>query len=211
MFDIEYKGGNTIVITTKKAKLVVDPKASVVGLKDIDSKNAIEIATEKRFSVNSESAMLYVEGPGEYEVADFAIRGIPAQRHIDTENDVKVSTIYRIEVGGVNIALLGNIDPKLSDDQLESIGVVDMVILPVGGGGYTLDGTSAAAIMRKLDAKIAIPIHYADTGLTYEVPQDTLDIFVKEFGGAVETTAKLKVKSLSALPLGPTVFELTRS
>jgi len=211
MFDIEYKGGNTIIIATKKAKLVVDPKLSVVGLKDIDIKNAVEIATEERFSVNSESAMLYVEGPGEYEVADFAIRGVAAQRHLDAGSDAKVSTIYRIEVGGVRIALLGNIDPTLTDDQLENIGVVDMVILPVGGGGYTLDGTSAAGLMQKLDAKIALPIHYADKGIAYEVPQDTLDIFVKEFGGAVETTAKFKVKSLSSLPLVPTIVELTRS
>ena len=211
MFDIEYKGGNTVVISTKKAKIVTDPKLSTVGLKDLSVKDAIELATEERFAVNSPDAMLYVEGPGEYEVADFSIRGVAAQRHIDTNEDPKLATIYRIEIGDVRIALVGNIDGALTDDQLESIGVVDVVILPVGGGGYTLDATSAAHLMRTLDANVAIPIHYADKTLTYEVPQDTLEVFAKEFGGAVETVAKYKVKSHSSLPAVPTIIEVTRS
>ena len=34
MFDIEYKGGNSIVIASKKTTLIIDPKLSLVGLKD---------------------------------------------------------------------------------------------------------------------------------------------------------------------------------
>lgn len=211
MFEIEYKGGNSIAITTKKAKLVSDPKLSLVGLKDLDIKDKISLATEERFSIESDDAVLCVESPGEYEVADFSIRGIAARRHLDAGSDAKVATIYRIEVGGVRIALLGNVDANLDDDQLESIGVVDVIVLPVGGGGYTLDGTSAAQLMRKIDAKVAIPIHYEDKGVTYEVPQDILDVFVKEFGGAVETMPKYKVKSPSAIPLVPTIIEITRT
>lgn len=211
MFDIEYKGGNTVVIATKKAKVVIDPKLSLVGLKDLDVKDAIEVATEERFAIGGRSSVLSIDGPGEYESADFSIRGIAAQRYIDTSEDPKLATIYRIEVGDVRIALLGNIDGNLDEDQLESLGVVDLVILPIGGGGYTLDATSAANLVRKIDAKIALPIHYADSGLKYEVPQDTLDVFVKEFGGTVETVAKYKVKSASMLPLVPTIIELTRS
>ena len=208
MFDLEYKGGNTVVIATKKSKLIADPKQSVIGLKDIEPKDMIALATEPRFAVHSEASTLEIEGPGEYEVGDFSIRGIAAQRHLDEGGHG--STIYRIEVGDVRIALLGNIDPKLSDEQLEEIGVVDMVILPVGGGGYTLDATSAAHLVRAIDAKVVIPIHFADKGLNYEVPQDDIAVFEKEFSGAVETLDKLKVKSLSSLPLVPTIYKLSR-
>lgn len=208
MFDLEYKGGNTVVISTKKSKLITDPKQSVVGLKDIEPKDMIALATEPRFAVSSESSVLEIEGPGEYEVGDFSIRGIAAQRHLDEGGNG--STVYRIEVGDVRIALLGNIDPKLSDEQLESIGVVDMIILPVGGGGYTLDATSAAHLVRAIDAKVVVPIHYADKGLTYEVPQDDVAVFEKEFGGVIETVDKLKVKSLASLPLIPTIYKLSR-
>lgn len=209
MFDIEYKGGNTVVIATKKSKLITDPKLSVVGLKDIDPKGALALATEARFAVESKDATLLLDSPGEYEVGDFSIRGIAARRHLDSEG--MKSTIYRVEIGESRIAILGNIDPKLSEDQLEAIGVVDIVIIPVGGGGYTLDATAAAHLVRQIDAKVVIPIHYADSGVKYEVPQDDFEVFHKELGGTVEEIDKLKVKALSSLPLVLTIYKLARS
>ena len=211
MFDIEYKGGNTIIIATKKASIVTDPKLSVVGLKDITLKGGIEIATEARFAVNNPDARLEIEGPGEYGVADFDIKGVAAQRHLDDSNAELLSTIYRIEVGDVRIGLLGNIYEKLSETQLEELGVIDILVLPVGGNGYTLDATGAAGLVRQIDPKVVIPVHYADDALKYEVPQDTLETFVKELGGPVETTNKYKVKSLLNLPSTLTIVEVTRS
>lgn len=211
MFDIEYKGGNGVVITTKKTSLVVDPKLSLVGLKDLSVKGAVELATEARFLVQDGSAQLTLEGPGEYEVGDFAIRGIAAQRHIDTEQDEKLSTLYRIEVGDVRIGLLGNIAPTLSEDQLEALGVIDLLIIPVGGTGYTLDATSAATLTRHIDPKAVIPVHYADAALSYEVPQESVDVFTKELAAPVETIAKYKVKSAAALPEVLTTVVLARS
>lgn len=208
MFDIEYKGAGTIIIATKKSKVITDPKLSLVGLKDIEPKEMIALATEPRFVVDSSNATLQIEGPGEYEVGDFSIRGIPAQRHIDSEG--VGSTIYRIEVGEARIALIGNIDAKLTDEQLEEIGVVDIVVLPVGGGGYTLDATAAAQVARKIDAKGVIPVHYADNAISYEVPQDTFDVFHAELGGEVEELDKLKIKSAAALPQVLTTYKLAR-
>jgi len=211
MFDIEYKGGNGVVISTKKLDAVIDPKLSVVGLKDLPIKDALEIATEARFAIGSRDAQLSIEGPGDYELGPFSIHGVAAQRHIDTADTEKLSTIYRIEVGEVRLAVLGNIDAKLSEDQLEGIGLVDILIIPVGGAGYTLDATSAASLVRQIDPKVIIPVHYADSGLTYEAPQDTLETFVKELGAPVETTARYKVKTAAALPATLTIVEVTRS
>lgn len=211
MFEIEYKGGNGVVIATKKTTAVIDPKLSVVGLKDLNVKDAVEIATEARFAVNGKDAQLSIEGPGDYEIGDFSIKGVEATRHIDTSADEKIATIYRIEVGEARIAVIGNVMPKLSESQLEALGIVDIVIVPVGGGGLTLDATSAASMVRQIDPKVVIPTHYADGALKYEMPQDTLETFVKELGAPVETVAKYKVKGASALPLVLTVVEVTRS
>jgi L-ascorbate metabolism protein UlaG (beta-lactamase superfamily) len=211
MFDIEYKGGNGVVIATKKTTAVIDPKLSLVGLKDLVVKDAVEIATELRFAINSKDAQLAIEGPGEYELGDFSIYGVSAVRHIDTEADEKLATIYRIEVGEARIALLGNIAPKLSEEQLEALGLIDIVILPVGGGGLVPDATSAAALVRQIDPKVVIPTHYADTALSYEMPQDVLETFVKELGAPVETVSKYKVKTAASLPVVLTVVEITRS
>lgn len=211
MFDIEYKGGNGVVISTKKLDAVIDPKLSLVGLKDLAVKDALEIATEARFAIGGRDAQLAIEGPGDYELGPFSIKGVPAIRHLDTSADEKIATVYRIEVGDSRIALVGNISPKLDEEQLEGLGLVDILILPVGGGGYTLDATSAAGVVRQIDPKVVIPVHYADDGLKYEVPQDTLETFVKELGAPVETMSKYKVKSAATLPLTLTIVELTRS
>lgn len=211
MFEIEYKGGNTLLISTKKAVIVTDPKLSVVGLKDLVIKDAVELATESRFVLNSQDAKLLIEGPGEYGVAEFDIHGIAAQRHLDSSDQEKLATIYRIEVGDVRIGLLGNIYESLAEDQLEALGVIDILIIPVGGNGYTRDATGAAGLVRKIDPKVVIPVHYADSALSYEVPQDTLGTFVGELGAPVETMAKYKSKGVSSIPAILTVVELTRS
>ncbi len=210
MFEVEYKGANCVVISTKKGTIVTDPKLSLVGLKDANVKDAIELATEARFALNSEDARLNIEGPGEYGIADFDIHGIAAQRHLDS-SDTKAATMYRIEAGEVRVALLGNIYEKLSEAQLEELGVVDVLIVPVGGNGYTLDATGAATLTRQIDPKIVIPIHYADSAVKYEVPQGSLDEFVKELGAPVEETAKFKLKQASGIGESLVLVHLTRS
>jgi len=211
MFEIEYKGANCITVSTKKATIVVDPKLSVVGLKDASVKDAIELATEARFAINSDDATLVIEGPGEYGIADFDIRGVAAQRHLDTENDPKASTMYRIEAGDIRVAVVGNIYEKVGEDQLENLGIIDVLVVPVGGSGYTLDATGAAALTRQIDPKVVIPVHYADSGLKYEVPQSDVDTFISELGAPVEDMPKLKLKSAAGLPQVLTVYKLARA
>lgn len=211
MFEIEYKGGNCVVFSTRKTTIIADPKLSVVGLNDIKTKDEIEIATEPRFVVENSEARVIIQAPGEYEVGDFFIRAAAASRHLDMETEPKISTIYHIDAGDIRIGLIGNVKSKLDDDQLETIGVVDILVIPVGGGGYTLDATNAVSIVRQVDPKVVIPVHYADPGLHYEVVQDTIDTFTKELGAPVEQMDKLKLKGAATLPQSLTVIALKRS
>ncbi len=212
MFETEYKGANAIVFTTKKVRVVFDPNLSLAGAKNVSTKDSVEVITESRFAVNEPTPRLLFEGPGEYEVGDVAITGVPARRHIDTEADGKESTLYRITVGDVVGVVIGNIDGRLSDDQYEAIGVVDFVVIPVGGGGYTLDATSAATIVRQLSPKVVIPVHYKDETLTYEVPQADVQDFVKELGAnVVEAGLKWKLKNAGSLPENLTVVRIAKS
>jgi L-ascorbate metabolism protein UlaG (beta-lactamase superfamily) len=209
MFEVEYKGANSVAISTKKGTIVTDPKLSLVGLKDANVKDAIELSTEARFALNADTARLNIEGPGEYGIADFDIHGVAAQRHLDA--DGKASTIYRIEAGEIRVALIGNIYEKVSEAQLEEIGLIDVLIIPVGGNGYTLDATGAATLTRQIDPKVVVPVHYADAGIKYEVAQDDFETFAKELGGTVEEAPKLKLKTAAALPETLTIYKLARS
>ena len=108
--------------------------------------------------------------------------------------------------------VVGNVEDGLSDDQLENIGVVDFAILPVGGGGYTLDAVGATKVARQLDAKVVIPVHYRDSNLNYEVPQADLDEFLKALGAPViEAGQKWKLKKSADLPGSLTIVKISRS
>ena len=89
---------------------------------------------------------------------------------------------------------------------------MSVLILPVGGNGYTLDAVSAAAITRQIDPRAVIPVHYSDSGVKYEVPQDDLGLFIKELAAPVEEAgAKYKIKAASSIPQVLTVVTLNRS
>ncbi len=206
--DIEYKGANCVVITTKKTSVVIDPKLSTVGLKDILPKNAVVIATQSDFLASGEDAVV-VDRPGEYEVRDISIVGAAAERLIDHDKSLN-ATIYRVTVGDVTFAVVGHIATPLTEEQLETLGVVDVAILPVGGSGYTLDAHQAVAAVRQLNPKVVIPTHFADKAVHYEVPQMELEPFLKELSASEhEKTAKWKVKG--SLPEVLTVVELERT
>jgi len=209
MFDIEYKGGNAVVVTTKKIKIMIDPKLSELGLKDPTTKDAVVLATDPQLVIRSDDSLVTIDGPGEYEMSDVSIKAIAVDRY-DTPKGSKELTMYRIEIGEVRIAILGNIAPELTDNQLETLGMVDMVILPVGAGG-TLNATQATQLVRTIDAKVVVPVHYADSMLSYNEPQEGLDAFEKEFGGEVEQTSKYKVKSSASIPVTNTIIEISRS
>lgn len=212
MFDIEYKGANAVVFTTKKTRVVFDPKVSVAGGKDVAVAGDIEVATEERFVVEKATPKLLIHGPGEYEVGGVVLTGVAARRHIDTEEQGVLGTVYRMVIDGIRIAIIGNIASKLDEEQLETLGVVDMAVVPIGGGGYTLDATDAAAMVRQIEPRAVIPVHYSDPELSYEVPQEEFDVFVKELGvGIIEAGPKHKIKNDSSIPDQMTIVKIARS
>lgn len=205
--DIQYKGANCIVIDTKKVTVVTDPRLSTVGLKDITPKEAVVVATQADFAIEADGAL--IDRPGEYEVKDVSVVGIAAKRLID-HDDSRQATMYRVVMGDVTFAIIGHVNAPLTEEQLESLGVVDVAIVPVGGSGYTLDAHQAIEVVRQLDPKVVIPTHYADKAINYEVPQMELEPFLKELGAEHETMPAWKVKN-GILPEVLTVIELTRT
>jgi L-ascorbate metabolism protein UlaG (beta-lactamase superfamily) len=182
--ELTYHGANCVKIVTKKAAIVVDDNLATIGLKQLTKPADIK---EVKFSA---------EMPGEYEISGFIIHGVSTRAHMDEEGK-QTAVIYTVEADDIRVAILGHIYPQLSEEQLEQIGMVDIVIVPVGGNGYTLDGVGALKVIKQLEPKIVIPTHYADKNLKYEVPQQELSEALK--GMAMEPSEKLdkfKVKPL---------------
>lgn len=190
--EIEYFGGNCIKLSNKKANVIVDDNLVEIGLKAKTTSSDVSLVTSKDIKVEND-ARFVVNCPGSYEISDISIKGIAARSHLD--EDGQRATVYVVRMGDFTVAVVGHIYPDISDDLAEEIGVVDILVIPVGGSGYTLDAVGAAKVANKIDPKVVIPTHYADSKISYPVPQAELAEFLKIMGAnEPEKTSLLKVK-----------------
>jgi L-ascorbate metabolism protein UlaG (beta-lactamase superfamily) len=112
------------------------------------------------------------------------------------EASKRSAVMYKITWGETRILVTGHIFPKLTDAELERIGIIDIMFVPVGGNGFTLDATGAVQLIKQVEPKLVIPTHYADASLNFEVPQTELEDALKTIGmEPKETTAKLQFKA----------------
>lgn len=191
--EVQFYGANCLKISGKKFSVIIDDNLSQIGLKSITKEDDISLRTSQTLIPEHKIAKFKADMPGEYEVSGAIVHGVGARAHMDEEGK-KTAVIYTIETDDVKIAVIGHVYPELSEEQLESIGMVDVAIIPVGGNGYTLDGPGALKIIKKIEPKIVIPTHYADKSINFEVPQTELADALKGLGmEPVEKVAKLKV------------------
>lgn len=191
--DIQFYGANCLAITTKQARLVVDDNLEDLGKKPTIKQGDIALFTGPHGDPAQE-AKIIIDQPGEYEVSGVSIYGIAARAHIDEEKQ-KSATMYKIIADDVRILVVGHVYPELSDSQLETIGMVDVMVVPVGGNGYTLDGIGALKLVKKVEPKLVVPTHYDAKGLQYPVPQQELSQALTSLAmEPKETVTKLKVK-----------------
>lgn len=207
--ELQYYGGNCVRINTKKANIVIDDNLDSLGLKSVTKADDIALFTSFQGDKTTSKAKLVIDRPGEYEASTVSMRGIPARSHMD-ESDKRSATIFKLVANDIRIAVVGHIYPDLNDDELESIGTVDVLVIPVGGHGFTLDGAGALKVIKKIEPKIVVPVHYADKQVKYEVPQSDLAEALKDMSiEAKETIDKLKIKS-SELPENMELIVLKR-
>ena len=146
-----------------------------------------------------------IKGPGEYEISGILIIGI-ATFHDNQRGQVRgKNTVYVMEIDGVSVCHLGDLGHVLSTEQVEEIGRVDVLFLPVGGGS-TINPAIAAEVILQLEPNAVIPMHYKTPAIKREL--DSVDVFLKEMGmGQIEPRPKLTL-SKSNLPLSTQVFLL---
>ncbi len=193
--DIQFYGANCIAISYKSTRLVIDDNLKELGKKSILTKEDVALYTSYVSGSTPLNVKLAIDCPGEFEVADFSIVGIAARAHTG-EPDQLTSTMYKITANNISTLVTGHVFPQFNDNQLEAIGMVDVLIIPVGGHGYTLDPEGALTIIKAIEPKLIIPTHYADSSLKYPVPQLTLSEALKGIAmEPKETLSKLKLKA----------------
>lgn len=198
--EIVFLGHASFRLKGKTASVVTDPfDAKMVGLKYPSTEADIVTVSHQHEDhnqiTNVKSVQRVIEGPGEYEVAGISIIGFQSF-HDDKNGELRgKNTIYVIELDGIRIAHLGDLGHKISEDMLEEIGTIDILMIPVGGE-YTIGPSLAAEIVRDIEPKIAIPMHYLVEGMDQQAfgKLSDVDSFLKETGMPVEKLPKLSTK-----------------
>jgi L-ascorbate metabolism protein UlaG (beta-lactamase superfamily) len=129
-----------------------------------------------------------VNGPGEYEVSGYVIKGIASKSEYGGSE--KINTIYLVNIDGINVVYFGALgEAELSTEAKEIIGEADILFVPIGGDGV-LDSAEAYKLAVKREPRIIIPIHYGEVG-----EKGSLDNFLKEGGHEkIKPLDKLTIK-----------------
>lgn len=193
--DVQFYGANCLVFNTKDLRVVVDDNLATLGGKSVARAGDLVLFTTKQATEPFEDVKMTIDTPGEYEISNLSITGTPARAHMDEDAKSLKATMYKLVSGDTSYLVTGHVYPSLTDDELEALGIIDVMFVPIGGNGYTLDPIGALKLIKAVEPKLVIPTHYADKGLKYEVPQQDLEAALKELGMEVkERVPKLKLK-----------------
>lgn len=190
--DVTFLGAGCVRLSGKNLNVVCDPYGDDAGLGKLSAKADVTLHTALEGLGHIDGAMA-IDGPGEYEVKGAMITGVPAQLHID--EDGHRDTVFSVIIDGVNVVVTGNIAGKLDNKQVETLGKVDILVVPVGGTGLTLDAEGAAAVVAQLEPSYVIPVHFDDGVSKYPMPQDKVELFLKEMGANPEPETKFRVNA----------------
>lgn len=189
--DLQFHGANCVSINYKGTRIVIDDNLATLGAKSVTKAEDVALFTAPH--EGESKARITFDSPGEYEVADISIVGIPARAHLD--EDGQRATMFKIAVGDQSVLVTGHIYPELSEVQLEAAGITDVLFVPVGGNGFTVDPIGALKVIKAVEPKLVVPTHYADKALKYEMPQQELGVALKEMSmEPKETVTKLRLK-----------------
>jgi L-ascorbate metabolism protein UlaG (beta-lactamase superfamily) len=120
-----------------------------------------------------------VTGPGEYEVAGVIVTGLPTF-HDGKQGEVYGrNTVCVIELDDVRVCHLGDLGHPLAADMLEALGNIDVLLVPVGGGN-ALDAAGAAEVVRQVEPRVVVPMHYGLPALKTDLAP--VERFLKEMG-----------------------------
>jgi L-ascorbate metabolism protein UlaG (beta-lactamase superfamily) len=136
-----------------------------------------------------------ITGPGEFEIGSVFITGVQMDGQGKKAEEKPRNTLYVFDYMGITVAHLGDMHSVPPQNEIEALGTVHIVLVPVGGGSG-LNAAKGAEIVSLLEPNIVIPMHFNTPAL--KVPLDRLDKFLKEMGlHEADTLPSLKVTKTS--------------
>ncbi len=207
--DINWLGRSCFRIRGRQATVVTDPYSAEFG--EMPGKPTARIVTVSHQHPGHSNVAAVgddprtVGGPGEYEISGVLIVGVGTFHDDQHGAERGKNTVYLMDIDEVSLCHLGDLGHPLGAEHMEELGSVDVLFVPVGGGS-TINGSGAAAVVRQLEPKLVVPMHYrTGAGGSGLAP---VDDFLKEMGlRDVEPQPKLTVTRAN-LPLTTQVVVL---
>lgn len=191
--EIKYLGHASFLIKTKNAKVVTDPYDSdMVGMKFPKTEADIITVSHRHEDHNSVdqvqlpptgNAPLIIDLPGEFEKLGVRIFGYKSFHDDKQGTERGENILFKIEAEGVSVLHCGDLGFVPEDSFLDSIGDVDILLVPTGGF-YTIDSSAAAELVKKIEPSIVVPMHFNHSKLNQKnFGQLTpVEEFTKKFG-----------------------------
>jgi L-ascorbate metabolism protein UlaG (beta-lactamase superfamily) len=168
-----------------------------VGLPDLKLKGDIVTISHAADGHNYDKAVTgqlhTLSGPGEYEIGNVFINGVASNIKADSTRN----TLFVFSFNDLTVAHLGDIATVPTQAQIEELGDVNILLLPIGGGN-SLNAAQATELVSMIEPNIVIPMHY-------QIPQqklslDNADRFLQEMGVTEPKEEKSLKISASNLP-----------
>ena len=196
---ISWYGQSCFRLEGKDVSVLIDPFSKDLGLKTPRLNDNIFLLTHEHFDHNNLEGVspeaFVIRGPGEYETKGIFVHGISSFHDNMEGKERGLNTIYVVNFEDMNICHLGDLgQTKLTEEQVEAIGNIDILMVPVGGN-YTIDGQQAAEIVSQIEPKVIIPMHYKIDGL--KVDLDDNKKFLKSVGLQPEKVDVFKINRKS--------------
>lgn len=180
---LSWLGISSFKIETKDAVLVTDPFSPKVSKKPMRAKADLVIISRFGDAVHGhvdaiQGEPFVVDHPGEFEIKGVFIQGTA----IPMKDPTKTTTIFSLDIEGMRLVHLGNLETIPSADILEKLDGVDILLLPVGGAG--LDLKQVVKLVNEIEPRVVVPMHYAQDGVDIGTKLGPVSAFLKEMGAS---------------------------
>jgi L-ascorbate metabolism protein UlaG (beta-lactamase superfamily) len=178
---IRWLGHSCFLLTADDGtKIVTDPFNETVGyLPPTVSADYITVSHD-HFDHNSVRSIdgkpKIVKTAGEHKTGKHKVTGIESFHDSSMGAKRGPNLIFLFEIDGLRLVHLGDLGHHLTEKQVEEIGRVDILLIPVGGT-YTIDGAEAVEVVHQLNPKLVIPMHFKTDVLA--IPLAPVDDFLK--------------------------------
>ena len=183
--EVTYVGHSCFRIKGKDVTIVIDPFDDRVGLKEPKFECDVLLLSHDHSDHATVGGIsdyhLLINGPGEYETNNTFVYGFPTFHDGEQGAERGKNTIYLMEIDGFSVLHLGDLGHELSQETLEKISKVDILMIPVGGV-YTIDAKTAVRVISSLEPGIVIPMHFQTENLKLSEKLDGVDKFLNEMG-----------------------------